>query len=139
MLRLRDSCSRTSSEVRPLKLPGSCVKGDKVVAEHGEMLAWPKSIETGLGHVHANMVVLYFRLRADDSQLTAGMKKWANETGYRELPSQNNWTPFRTTNCEVPHPHDELARILPFQPFRGEMGLFHKSAEKVQNARIPFG
>ena len=62
------------------------VKSDKVVAKHGEMLTWLKSREIGLGHVHANMVILYFRLRANDPRLTAGMKRWAHETGYRELP-----------------------------------------------------
>jgi hypothetical protein len=59
------------------------VRGNKVVAKHGEMLAWLKSKEIGLGHVHANMVITYFRLRTDDPQLTSGMKKWAYDTGYR--------------------------------------------------------
>jgi uncharacterized protein DUF4287 len=61
------------------------IKSGRVVAKHSEMLAWLKSKGIGLGHVHANMVILYFRLRVDDPQLTPGMKKWAYETGYRGL------------------------------------------------------
>jgi hypothetical protein len=63
------------------------VKGGKIVAKHGEMLAWLKSKEVGLGHVHANMVITYLRLRTDDPQLSPGMKKWAYETGYRRQSS----------------------------------------------------
>jgi hypothetical protein len=66
------------------------VKGSKVVAKHGEMLAWLKSKEIGLGHVYANLVILYLRLRADDPQLKAGMKKWAYETGYRGLAGRKS-------------------------------------------------
>ena len=60
------------------------VRGGKIVAKHGEMLAWLKSKGIGLGHVHANMVITYLRLRTDDPQLTPGMKKWAYQTGYQQ-------------------------------------------------------
>jgi hypothetical protein len=59
------------------------VRDGKVVAKHGEMLAWLKSKGIGLGHVHANMVITYLRLRTDDPQLTPAMKKWAYDTGYQ--------------------------------------------------------
>jgi hypothetical protein len=59
------------------------VRGGKIVARHSEMLAWLKSKKIGLGHVHANMVITYLRLRTDDPQLTPGMKKWAYDTGYQ--------------------------------------------------------
>jgi hypothetical protein len=59
------------------------VRGGKIVARHGEMLAWLKSKKVGLGHVHANIVITYLRLRTDDPQLTPGMKKWAYDTGYQ--------------------------------------------------------
>jgi hypothetical protein len=59
------------------------IKSGVIVAKHGEMLNWLKSRGIGLGHVHANMVITYFRLRANNPQLTPGMKKWAYETGYR--------------------------------------------------------
>jgi len=41
------------------------VKRGKVVAKHSEMLAWLKSNEVGLGHVHANFIIMYLRLRTD--------------------------------------------------------------------------
>jgi hypothetical protein len=59
------------------------VKRGKLAAKHSEMLTWLKSKEIGLGHVHANMVITYLRLRTDDPQLTPGMKKWAYDTGYQ--------------------------------------------------------
>ena len=58
------------------------VRGGKVVAKHSEMLAWLKPKRIGLGHVHANMVIMYLRLRTDDPQLTPAMKKWAYDAGY---------------------------------------------------------
>jgi hypothetical protein len=60
------------------------VRKGKIVAKHGEMLTWLKSKEIGLGHVHANIVITYLRLRTDDPQLTPGMKKWAYQTGYEK-------------------------------------------------------
>ena len=57
------------------------VKGGKVVAKHSELLAWLKS-DVGLGHVHANFIIMYLRLRADDPNVSAGMKRWALSTGY---------------------------------------------------------
>ena|SRR5438270_8077751 len=38
------------------------VERRKLVSKHSEMLAWLKSKETGLGHVHANLIILYLRL-----------------------------------------------------------------------------
>ncbi|MFI5412923.1 MAG: DUF4287 domain-containing protein [Candidatus Micrarchaeales archaeon] len=60
------------------------VKHGRVVAKHADMLKWLKSNEIGLGHVHANFVILYLRLRADDPRVSAGMKKWAHDTGYKK-------------------------------------------------------
>ena len=58
------------------------VKGRKVVAEHAELLKWLKS-DIGLGHVHANFVILYLRLRGKDPKVSAQMKTWAYSTGYQ--------------------------------------------------------
>ncbi len=59
------------------------VKGGKVAAKPSEMLAWLKG-DLGLGHVRANFIVLYLRLRANDPKVSNNMKKWAFETGYEE-------------------------------------------------------
>lgn len=58
------------------------VKKGKITAKHADLLAWLKS-DIGLGHVHANMMITYLRLRANDPQLTAATKKWAYSTGYQ--------------------------------------------------------
>jgi hypothetical protein len=59
------------------------IKEGKITARHAEMLGWLKK-EIGLGHVHANMVILYLRLRTDDPNLTPAMKEWAYNTGYQK-------------------------------------------------------
>lgn len=60
------------------------VKRGKVVAKHAGMLKWLKSSEIDLGHVHANFVILYLRLRAKDPSVSEHMKKWAYDTGYKK-------------------------------------------------------
>jgi Domain of unknown function (DUF4287) len=60
------------------------VKRGKVVSKHSEMLACLKSKEIGLGHVHANFIILYLRLRANDPELRLQSKKWAYSTGYED-------------------------------------------------------
>ena len=57
------------------------VKRGKVASKHSEMLAWLKSKEIGLGHVHANFIILYLRLRANDPKLSTQSRKWARSTG----------------------------------------------------------
>ena len=63
------------------------VKEGKIVAKHGDMLTWLKG-EMGLGHVQANFMILYFRLRTDDQNVSEEAKKWAYETGYKEYLSK---------------------------------------------------
>jgi Domain of unknown function (DUF4287) len=55
----------------------------KIVASHKQLLEWLKS-DIGLGHIHANFVITYLRLRTHDPKVSEQMKKWANETGYQE-------------------------------------------------------
>jgi hypothetical protein len=57
------------------------IKDGKIVAPHAQLLEWLKS-DIGLGHVHANMVIVYFRLRTNDPELSDKMKNWAYSTGY---------------------------------------------------------
>ena len=59
------------------------VKEGKIVATHAQLLKWLKS-DIGLGHVHANFMIAYLRLRTNDPKLSEQMKKWAHDTGYQE-------------------------------------------------------
>jgi len=59
------------------------VTARKVVGTHAELLKWLKS-DIGLGHVHANFVILYLRLRGRDQKVSSQMRTWAYSTGYRE-------------------------------------------------------
>ena len=59
------------------------IKEDKIVAAHKQLLEWLKE-EIGLGHVQANFVIAYLRLRTKDPKVSDKMKKWAYETGYQE-------------------------------------------------------
>ncbi len=59
------------------------VEHGKVVAKHGEILKWLKS-EIGLGHVHANFVILLLRLRANDPKVSPQAREWANKTGFQK-------------------------------------------------------
>jgi len=59
------------------------VKRGKIVSKHSDMLAWLKSKDIGLGHVHANFIILYLRLRTDYPELSTQSKKWAYSTGYK--------------------------------------------------------
>jgi hypothetical protein len=61
---------------------GLIVKG-KIAVPHAQMLIWLKGDMT-LGHVYANFVISYFKLRTHDAKVTENMKKWAYETGYQE-------------------------------------------------------
>lgn len=55
----------------------------KIVASHKQLLEWLKS-DIGLGHVHANFIIAYLRLRTHDPKVSEQMKKWAYETGYQD-------------------------------------------------------
>jgi len=44
------------------------VKNGVIVAKHAELLAWLKN-DVGLGHGHANAIILYLRIRTNDPKL----------------------------------------------------------------------
>ncbi len=59
------------------------IKEKKIVVKHGEMLKYLKT-DMGLGHVQANFLILYLRLRTNDPNVSEQARKWAYETGYKE-------------------------------------------------------
>ncbi len=59
------------------------IKDGKIVATHAQLLKWLKA-ETGLGHVHANFIIAYLRLRTNDPKVSDKMKNWAYSTGYKD-------------------------------------------------------
>ena len=58
------------------------IKQGKIVATHAQLLKWLKT-DIGLGHVHANFMITYFRLRTNDPKASQKMKDWAYSTGYK--------------------------------------------------------
>ncbi len=58
------------------------IKEGKIVASHAQLLNWLKT-DIGLGHVHANFVISYLRLRTNDPKVSQKMREWANNTGYK--------------------------------------------------------
>ncbi len=57
------------------------IRGEKAVVKHGDLLTWLKT-DLGLGHVQANFMMLYLRLRTNDPTISEQAKKWAYETGH---------------------------------------------------------
>ena len=62
------------------------IKEGKIAGKHGDVLRWLKS-DMGLGHVQANFMILYLRLRTNDPNVSEQAKGWAYETGYKEYLS----------------------------------------------------
>jgi hypothetical protein len=83
MKNIQDKTGKTPDDFWELAVKKGLIKQEKITAKHAELLAWLKS-DIGLGHVHANMVITYLRLRAKDPRLTEGMKGWAYSTGYQD-------------------------------------------------------
>ena len=74
---------KTHEDFWKLAIKNHFVKQGKIVAKHTKLLAWLKS-EIGLGHVHANFIILYMHLRANDPKVSSQSKKLAYGTGYQE-------------------------------------------------------
>ena len=83
MKNIRAKTGKTPDDFWKLATEKGFIKKSKITAKHAELLAWLKA-DIGLGHVHANMIILYLRLRARDPQITETMKQWAYKTGYEE-------------------------------------------------------
>jgi hypothetical protein len=80
---IQEKTGKTPDEYWRLAVAKGYIAGGKITAKHAAMLAWLKG-EEGLGHVHANMIITYLRLRSDDPNLTPTMKEWAYRTGYQK-------------------------------------------------------
>ena len=83
MKSIQEKSGKTPEEFWKLANKKGFVRHGKITAKHADMLAWLKS-DVGLGHVHANMIITYLRLRTKDSQLTDTTRKWAYRTGYQD-------------------------------------------------------
>jgi len=59
------------------------IKDGKIIAKHADLLKWLKS-DIGLGHVHANFIIMYLHLRTNDPKVSVKMRNWAFSTGYKE-------------------------------------------------------
>jgi hypothetical protein len=74
---------KTRDELFQIAQQKGFVVNSKIVAEHKQLLQWLKS-DVGIGHVHANFVIGYLRLRTHDPKVSEKLKKWAYDTGYQE-------------------------------------------------------
>jgi hypothetical protein len=79
---IQTKSGKTPDEFWRLANKKGFVKRGKVVATHAAMLKWLKS-DIGLGHVHANFMIMYLRLRAGGSGVSPAMRDWARETGFK--------------------------------------------------------
>jgi|SRR6267143_3527197 len=66
---------KTAQDFWKLASKKGFVRRAKVVSKHSEILAWLKSKEIGLGHVHANFIILYLRVRANDPEFSTQSRK----------------------------------------------------------------
>ena len=74
---------KTSEDFWKLANKKGFVKRGQVVAKHTDLLAWLKS-DIGLGHVRANSIILYLRLRTNDPKVSTQSRNWAYGTGYQD-------------------------------------------------------
>ena len=80
---VEEKSGKTQEDLYSIANQKGFIEEDKIVAAHKELLMWLKE-EIGLGHVQANFVIAYLRLRTKDPKVSDKMKKWAYETGYTE-------------------------------------------------------
>jgi hypothetical protein len=82
MKNIQAKTGKTPEDFWNLATEKGFIIGGKITVKHAVLLSWLKA-DLGLGHVYANMVITYLRLRTNDPQLTDQMRKWAIETGFQ--------------------------------------------------------
>ncbi len=82
MQNIQAKMGKSSEDFWKLAKKRGFVKNSEVVATHGVRLAWLKSKEVGLGHVHANFVTTYLHVKTDDPKVSAQMRERAETTGH---------------------------------------------------------
>ncbi len=83
MQNVQAKSGKTSEDFYRIATEKGFIVDGKIVASHKQLLEWLKS-DIGLGHVHANFIIAYLRLRTHDPKISEQMKKWAYETGYQD-------------------------------------------------------
>jgi len=59
---------KTPEEFLAIAKKKGFVKDGKIIAKHADLLAWLKS-DVGLGHGHANAMILYLRISTNDPKV----------------------------------------------------------------------
>jgi len=80
---IQTKTGKTLDEYYKLAEKKGFIVNGKIEAPHAEILSWLKG-DMALGHVYANFVITYFKLRTHDAKVTENMKNWAYETGYED-------------------------------------------------------
>jgi hypothetical protein len=83
MENIQEKTGKKPEQFWHLAIEKGFIKEGKIVVKHGDILIWLKT-ELGLGHVQANFMILYLRLRTNDPNISEQAKKWAYDTGYLE-------------------------------------------------------
>ena len=65
---------KTPDDFMALAKKQGLIENGKIVAKYAELLGWLKS-DMGLGHGHANAMILYFRIRTKDPKVQQTQKK----------------------------------------------------------------
>jgi hypothetical protein len=83
MQNIQAKSGKTAEDFYRIATEKAFIVAGKIVASHKQLLEWLKS-DIDLGHVHANFMITYLRLRTHDPKVSKQMKRWAYETGYQD-------------------------------------------------------
>ena len=80
---VEEKSGKTQEDLYRIANEKGFIKEGKIVAAHKQLLVRLKE-EIGVGHVQANLVIAYLRLRTKDPKVSDKMKKWTYETGSQD-------------------------------------------------------